>query len=208
MKKPSTIFPHIALVRDFFATSLADVRKDAVRSLARAYPQWPEAHGLEERTPPPAHPDHWLDMEYAFCRIFLGPGAVPAPLYASVYLGNDGLLMGPVTLRVRALMYSVGLTVPREGHIPDDFLPYELDLYLALNAQAATPPASPQEAQERHWFLHEHLPRWLPSFIGKARPEAAECPAIRLVLRVLEKFTAERCNLSAASFNTESPPKL
>lgn len=191
MKKPSRIFSHIALVRDFFATSSPDVRKNTVHCLARAYPQWAEAHEFEEATPTPAQPDHWLDMEYAFCRIFLGPCAVPAPLYASVYLDNDGLLMGPVTLRVRALMYSVGLTVPHEGQNPDDFLPYELDLYLALATRAVTPPATPQEALERHWFFHEHLPQWLPLFIEKARPEAAECPAIRLVLRVLEHLCSK-----------------
>ncbi|MEG2171756.1 MAG: molecular chaperone TorD family protein [Desulfovibrionaceae bacterium] len=170
----------LALIRDFFVAKNPEMRKDSLLRLAHAYPLLPEAAHILRLPDDSSHP-YWRELEYAFNRIFVGPGPIPAPPYASVYLNHDKCLMGTGTLRVRALMHSLHLSVPHEGHDPDDFLPYELDLYLALTALS---PAA-VDAQARHWFLHEHLPHWLTLFIRQAQ-EANTTPAIALVLHLLE----------------------
>jgi len=63
---------------------------------------------------------NWLDVEFAFNKLFVGPQAVLAPLFASVYLENDPHVMGETTLMVRRLYQTVGLVSPLEGKLPGD----------------------------------------------------------------------------------------
>lgn len=168
--QPNPNLQRIAHIRDFFAASDPQKRKAPLLALLKDCP--PEISPQFSET-------FWLNLEYQFNSLFVGPGPVSAPPYASVYLETDQLLMGHSTLRVRALLHSLGLRVPDEEQNPDDFLPYELDLYLALLQNDAAP------TPESQWFLHEHVPQWIALFLQQARPHATH-PALLHVLKLLE----------------------
>ena len=63
---------------------------------------------------------NWQAEEYAFNRLFVGPQAVPAPPYASVYLEAEPRLMGNAATDMREILQALGLAAP-EGQ-PDDFI--------------------------------------------------------------------------------------
>ena len=109
------------LLRDFFAARTREELRAAYAALAAHMPD-----GF-----PPLGDAEAARLEYAFNRLFVGPDALPAPPYASVYLDADPLHMGPSTLDMRALLHSLGLAAPHDGQ-PDDFLPYELEAWHAL----------------------------------------------------------------------------
>lgn len=45
----------------------------------------------------------WLEAEYDFNALFVGPGKLLAAPFASVYLEDDALVMGKATLEIRSL---------------------------------------------------------------------------------------------------------
>ena len=127
-------------------------------------------------------------LEYAFNRLFIGPDKVPAPPYASVYLDGEGLHLGASTLEMRALLHSLGRTVPHGGQ-PDDFLPYELEAWHGLTCLLHDAAARPAARDALIWLCEEHLGRWLPVFLGRAR-QAAPPPMLGEVLNALEAWLA------------------
>ncbi|MBG3876567.1 hypothetical protein FVW20_05890, partial [Desulfovibrio oxamicus] len=111
-----------AALRDFFfATNGA--------SLRRAF----EALALPGSPPLPPVPA-WDEEEYLFNRLFVGPGPVAAPPYASVYLETERRLMGEATLFAREAYAALGLASPWQGSLPDDHIGLELDAALAVFA--------------------------------------------------------------------------
>lgn len=129
------------------------------------------------------------ELEYAFNRLFVGPDHVPAPPYASVYLEEEPLLMGKSTLEVRDLFRSLKLAVP-EGGEPDDFLAYELEAWLILVLCLKNEKNSgtrEQILEALHWLTEEHIGKWLPSFLKKAR-QASDSAEINLILTALEEW--------------------
>lgn len=164
------------------ATTLRNVFHAADReALAAACQQLEQQLSL-----PPSTETNWQDVEYAFNRLFVGPEAVPAPPYSSVYLDAEPLLMGSSTLAMRDLLRELQLTVPDAGQ-PDDFLAYELDAWLVLARLCETDDAALREAllSTLEWLTREHMGRWLPLFIRNAR-QANDTPALETVLRGLE----------------------
>ncbi len=119
------------------------------------------------------------ELEYEFNRLFVGPQAVPAPPFASIYLEKEPQLMGRSTLEVRELYHGLGLTVP-EGGAPDDFLAYEMDVW----ARLFTLELSEESDEVRHtlrearsWLVQEHMARWVPAFVERARAALPAAPA-------------------------------
>ncbi|EHN8455347.1 molecular chaperone TorD family protein, partial [Salmonella enterica subsp. enterica serovar Enteritidis] len=64
----------------------------------------------------------WLEAEYDFNALFVGPGKLLAAPFASVYLEDDALVMGKATLEIREFMAALGLSVNQESNIPDDHI--------------------------------------------------------------------------------------
>lgn len=120
---------------------------------------------------PAEQPDQqWQEAEYDFNRLFVGPAALQAPPYSSVYLGDEPLIMGATTLHVRELMESLGLTVSREDNIPDDHISYELELAVLLFINARSTPGFAPLLQR---FVSQHLTLWVPMFIEKITNNAS-----------------------------------
>lgn len=148
--------PHAQLrsLRDFYlAASRAEMHDaySALRAAGAATPQVPS----------------WKDLEFAFNRLFVGPAAVPAPPYASVYLDAQPDLMGPTTLVVRQLYEALGLESPWKGSIPDDHLGLELDAYYRVSVAADS--TGQAELREIQALLRYHLRSWVPLFHERLR---------------------------------------
>lgn len=133
--------------------------------------------------------DELKAVEYEFNRLFVGPDAVPAPPFASVYLEEEPQLMGRSTLEVRELLCGLGLAVP-EGGEPDDFLPYELEAWIQLcmlEEQVSSEQDLKTILDARRWLVLEHMACWLPAFIVRA-VDSSDSPVISTIVKLLENW--------------------
>ncbi len=139
--------------------------------------------------PSPCTPEtvDWDAAEFAFNKLFVGPGELHAPPYASCYLETEPQLMGQSTLRVRRLYEMAGLMSPLQGQLPCDHLGVELDAALGMLAMVERTAADEPRALWRY-FLEDHLAVWLPSFLDRARRADAGHPAVDLALDRLEAW--------------------
>jgi putative dimethyl sulfoxide reductase chaperone len=170
----------LVALRDFFAAHDGPAIGAAYASLMKACPDTAtrlDATATEE-------------LEYAFNRLFVGPGKVAAPPYASVYLDSDPRLMGAATQRAAAIYDAIGLTSPLPGSLPDDHLALELDAVLAFRALMARGPSAELTALWRY-FLHDHLALWLPKFAAAIRRAERVPPAIGHVVALLSAWLDE-----------------
>lgn len=105
-----------------------------------------------------------------FTRLFVGPGAVEAPPWESIYLSKEEVLFQGITLDVRRFYVAQGFIPQRYPHVADDHVALELD-FMARLAQrledvfetrdfhAAIECLSASES-----FIREHLVNWVPAF--------------------------------------------
>ena len=167
-------------LRDFFSARNGEEIRRAALLLASSSPATARL---------PMDEDGWREEEYVFNRLFVGPAAVVAPPYASVYLDAEPELMGQSTLHMRNLLYELCLCVPREGQDPEDHLACELEVWLVLMNLLE----QHSENQETHgglrtiinWLTNEHMARWIPQFTQRAREAENLPPATALALTSL-----------------------
>jgi TorA maturation chaperone TorD len=125
-----------------------------------------------------------VDLRVDHAALFVGPFALKAPPYGSIYLEANHALMGDTTLAAAARYAAAGLTVTL--HEPADHIAVELEFmhYLAtLGAQAAERGDGDEAARlgdEQRCFLTEHLGAWAPAFC-----EAITCGAATRFYRSL-----------------------
>ena len=164
------------LLRDFFAAPGGQKLKNAALKLLQNRPGPGRLSSEAE----------WLELEYAFNRLFVGPDSVPAPPYASVYLEPEPQLMGRSTDQIRELMRALGLTPPRPGQEPEDHISYELELWCILARLNEVQPGREVKAALA-WLTEERLAVWLPAFIKRAE-EAGAPPPIGEALSLLARW--------------------
>lgn len=111
---------------------------------------------VERPVAPLGLPDGAADAA-EFHRLFVGPGALIAPPYESVYLSPEQVLMQAETLAVRQFYRSNGKELAPDRREPDDHLAFELEFYAHLQTEA-----NGLDAMRR--FCTEHLQRWVPAF--------------------------------------------
>jgi len=132
-------------------------------------------------------PDDWEEVEFAYNRLFVGPGSVAAPPYASIYLESEPFVMGETTRKVRSLYQMIGCVSPWAGQAPEDHLALELDACLRMRAGMQQKGCHGMEALYSY-FLNEHLLRWVPRFISRVTM-AWEVPyTIHWVCRELSRW--------------------
>ncbi len=164
----------LAALRDFFMARNA-------AELARAYT------GLVNHSDSAApRVAEWPSVEFAFNRLFIGPRALLAPPFSSIYLDSEPRLMGQATLKVRYLYQMMGLTSPWLNTVPDDHLGLELDAYYQLRTALAQVNSTELQAL-RQYFLRNHLKCWLPKFTAKVKG-TPETPAV--ITFVVEQLMA------------------
>lgn len=125
-------------------------------------------------------------------RLFVGPGALPAPPYESVY--RDGwTVMGESTLQVRRQYAGAGYALdPSITELPDQ-VAVEL-LFMAVVAEEEARAWEGRDAaaalsrlERERAFLEEHLTRWVPAFTDRL-VAATEAPFYRMLAAALREF--------------------
>lgn len=131
------------------------------------------------------------DVEYDYNRLFVGPGKLYAPPYASAYLNRDGLLMQEETRAVRALYAQAGLAVREKNAVPDDALWLELECACYLLRERAFSRAPERFAALYRRLVGEHLCLWVPRHTADVQRHA-RTEICRAAARWTERFfTAE-----------------
>lgn len=175
----------LVALRDFFMA-----RNGA--ELARAYT------GLVNHSNAPApRVAEWSSVEFAFNRLFVGPRALLAPPFSSIYLDSEPRLMGQATLKVRYLYQMMGLTSPWLNAVPDDHLGLELDAYYQLRTALGRVNSNELQAL-RQYFLHNHLKCWLPKFVAKVKATPDVPAAIIFVVEQLIAWLQQELNYQVA----------
>lgn len=149
--KTLTIFESTGLLlRDFFISHDGQTLKAAYSALVK------NAVALTEQ--------EWLEAEYDFNALFVGPQMLKAPPFASVYLEEDALVMGKSTLSIREFMANIGLSISNANNIPDDHISCVLELAVLLLANAR---ASAEYQVMLNRYVSEYIEIWVPAYIVK-----------------------------------------
>ena len=164
---------------DFIATQLPEalrnffIASDAT-ALKKAY--FETAEMSKDRLP---EVKDWQQVEYVFTRLFVGPKALEAPPFASVYLENEPLVMGPTTMMVRSVYEMMGLVSPWKNALPEDHVSFELDAAMVMQ-KAAQQVQSAELDELRHFFVCRHMASWIPAFVKcVSRAESAHPSIVR-----------------------------
>ncbi|MDR1015308.1 MAG: molecular chaperone TorD family protein [Coriobacteriales bacterium] len=147
-----------------------------------ASPQAPSLSFLNDlETRLAADPDGVIDgLRDEYTRLLLGPEALPAPPWESVYRTKDRVLFAPETLEVRRVYVEHGFLPKGYPHEADDHLALELDFMYHLAEQAQ---ASYQEGDlaktrtslaAQQAFLKDHLLRWIDRFATDIQQAGAQ----------------------------------
>ena len=160
----------IAALRDFFLARNRPELEQAYEELAKNFPE--DVPAVE----------NWEEVEFAFNRLFVGPAALEAPPFASVYVDTEPLVMSQTTLEVREMYASIGLESPWKNRLPDDHISLELDAALAMNHVALhTGLAEIHDLRSR--FL-EHMDRWVSRFVDRINKAPSMPPGHSLCCQV------------------------
>ena len=106
------------------------------------------------------------DLTWEYRRLFIGPGAKPAPPWGSVYTDRECVVFGATTLELRAWMREHGVARIADEKTPED----HIGLMLALMAWLAQ--NQPADLNE---FLGLHFLTWAGHFLDELA-DAAEHP--------------------------------
>lgn len=83
------------------------------------------------------HPLDYEEIKNDHLELFGGMGPSLAPPYSSVYMSEDHIMNGPLTMEVQKLYHAYGWKSRFEGKIPDDHLGIQLQfINLLLNKYA------------------------------------------------------------------------
>src|SRR5471032_793482 len=93
----------------------------------------------------------------AFQRLFVGPYALPAPPWGSVYLDKESVLFGDSTLKLREWMRQHGVEPHLDEAEPED----DMGLMLMMASWLAE-----NDARHLDTFLAEHLLPWSSRYLA------------------------------------------
>lgn len=184
----STTCALVTALRDFFMANNRPALRSAYLALAQVDPE-AAPRGIA-----------WDELEFAFNRLFVGPKALFAPPYASVYLEPEPQLMGRTTLKMREFYQLLTLASPARQQLPEDHLGLELDAYRQLQI-AATQVNSP-ELLTLLGYLSNHLQQWVPLFVARVHRAEGTPPALLFVVDQLAQWlAAEEMNNKSRSLS-------
>jgi TorA maturation chaperone TorD len=100
-------------------------------------------------------------------RLFVGPNALPAPLWESVYLSKEHIMFEKQTLQVRERYRQHDLSFVNGKNEPDDHILIELEFLSYLIEQTilgSTINEKQNYLDNQISFLDDHLLKWCPKF--------------------------------------------
>lgn len=114
------------------------------------------------------------DIRADYQQLFIGPNALPAPPWESVYRSREGIVFGETTGQVRQAYARYGLQVPRLHHEPDDHISLELEFLAMLLARSERADARDRAVllEDHDRFVADHLVQWAPRFFDAVRAAA------------------------------------
>lgn len=156
------------------------------------------AKALRELDSPPtlAKENLLTELQIAFTGLFINRlGGAPAPPYGSVYLEDDGRLLGPSSRQVGELYREAGLAL--DGSVePPDYLATELEyLYFLVDQElqafgnrdlAAAKAATSRQAA----FARQYLHPWVGEFCHRLQADSAVHPLYLWGAKALQRFCA------------------
>lgn len=95
---------------------------------------------------------------WEYRRLFIGPGASPAPPWGSVYTDPDGVVFGASTLTLREWLTNNRIAFHSSSNIPEDHIGLMLEL---MSLIANEKPALLEE------YLFDHFYTWAPCYLAK-----------------------------------------
>lgn len=110
-----------------------------------------------------------------YTRLFIGPGAVPVPVWESPYRSKEPAVFQENTLAVRAAYRAHGLEPKHVQRVPDDHVAMECSFMaerdgVALAAlRAGDAETLAAELRDEYAFVEEHLNSWLSTFAKAER---------------------------------------
>lgn len=135
--------------------------------------------------------DDWSAVEFSFNRLFVGPRALLAPPFASIYIENDPTrVMNESTMQIRQFYGLLGLTSPWLNKIPDDHIALELDALWQIET-ALINSATPQLCDMREYLL-AHLQEWVPHFRQRIHAIDDVHPAILHIMDALHQIVFQQ----------------
>lgn len=116
--------------------------------------------------------DAQLELSADFCDLFLKTDKYGALPYASLYLGDSGLLNDEPAKVMAELMQKHGVVVDESLNEPADHLAIELD-FLGNLIIRSNQSGNEEELEaafiEQHEFIQTHLLSWVPQFVAKCQ---------------------------------------
>lgn len=135
------------------------------------------------------------DLLLDYTRLFLGPNHIIAKPYGSVWLEQDGPLMGESTVAVLNLYQEGGFDIDEDFRELPDHIAAELEfLYLLIFReneahQQGKLAALEEKTALRRRFLDQHLGRWVSPFTAAVK-EGAQTAYYRELAELTDRFIA------------------
>ncbi len=113
-----------------------------------------------------------------YAKLFVGPFQLLAPPFGSVYLDEDGRLMGDSTMDAMRFYQLAGLDMAENFKMPPDHVVAELEfLYCLYAAEMQQEGDNPDQAETlgalRREFFRQHIGRWGRDFATKVSANAS-----------------------------------
>ncbi|RJX73756.1 molecular chaperone TorD [Vibrio sinensis] len=116
--------------------------------------------------------DAQLELSADFCDLFLKSDKDSALPYASMYIGETGLLDDKPARDIEAVMAQYNVAVQKDLNEPADHLAIELDLLgnIIIRSNELEQERHLDEAlADQHTFIEQHLLSWVPKFSTKCQ---------------------------------------
>jgi TorA maturation chaperone TorD len=120
------------------------------------------------------------EVQSEYNRLFIGPHALPAPLWESVYLDKKHILFGVDTLEVRKFYAACALQFSKRATSPDDHISIELEFMYKLSESVLKYLIEYFDGEKfskflsvcklQLDFLNQHLLRWVPQSFALQLP--------------------------------------
>jgi DMSO reductase family type II enzyme chaperone len=160
--------------------------------------------------------NHFEELKADYAKLFVGPFALLAPPYGSVYIEGQRKIMGDSTVEVRSAYRKAGVDISKDFLDAPDHIAAELEFmyFLIFKEVEALGESDMESAMEflnqQRAFLIKHLGAWVPEFTEKVE-EAAATEFYKNLARATRAFLEENLDALLDLSNVEHhhyPPQL
>lgn len=140
--------------------------------------------------------DALLQAQEEYTRLFIGPNAVPAPPWESMYRGSETFLFDNPVFELRNLYYRFGHQAINPSRESDDHIVQELEFMLFLIEQSlnANERILPELLEGQQIMLNQHLGKWVPQFAADIKQNTT-CKLYVGAAKLLKSLVAFDCKL-------------